>query len=275
MTSACFLFGTVAALIPAAGSGTRLGLGPKAFVEVRGKSLLGRSVEALRPLVDEVVVALPDGLALPPGVEARAIVGGVTRQDSVERLLRATSAEYVLIHDAARPFVPENVVLDLLEAVHETGAATVALPLADTLVREGRKGDWGDLTPREAWEKLENNPDAVLVDCRTQAEWSFVGVPDLEVLGKRAIFAEWTTFPEGRRNDDFVAQLRDSGVSDDQEVIFICRSGHRSIGAAEAATADGIAKAYNVIDGFEGALDENDHRGTSGWRAENLPWRQS
>ena len=48
----------------------------------------------------------------------------------------------------------------------------------------------GDLTPREAWEKLENNPDAVLVDCRTQAEWSFVGVPDLEVLGKRAIFAE-------------------------------------------------------------------------------------
>ena len=94
-------------------------------------------------------------------------------------------------------------------------------------------------------------------------------------VGKRAIFAEWTTFPEGRRNDDFVAQLRHSRVTDDQEVIFICRSGHRSIGAAEAATADGIAKAYNVIDGFEGALDENDHRGTSGWRAENLPWRQS
>lgn len=133
----------------------------------------------------------------------------------------------------------------------------------------------GDLTPREAWEKLESNPNAVLVDCRTQAEWSFVGVPDLESLGKRTIFAEWTTFPEGRRNDDFVAQLRDSGVSDDQEVIFICRSGHRSIGAAQAATADGIGKAYNIVDGFEGALDENDHRGASGWRAENLPWRQS
>ena len=52
MTPACLLSGTVAALIPAAGSGTRLGLGPKAFVEVRGKSLLQRSVEALRPLVD-------------------------------------------------------------------------------------------------------------------------------------------------------------------------------------------------------------------------------
>ena len=87
----------------------------------------------------------------------------------------------------------------------------------------------GDLTPREAWEKLENNPDAVLVDCRTQAEWSFVGVPDLEVLGKRAIFAEWTTFPEGRRNDDFVAQLRDSGVSDD-DLLFL----------ADAQTSGGL-----------------------------------
>ena len=133
----------------------------------------------------------------------------------------------------------------------------------------------GDLTPREAWEKLEKNPDAVLVDCRTQAEWSFVGVPDLEILGKRTIFAEWTTFPEGRRNEQFVEQLRGAGVTDDHEVIFLCRSGHRSIGAAEAATADGIGKAYNVVDGFEGALDENDHRGASGWRAENLPWRQS
>ena len=133
----------------------------------------------------------------------------------------------------------------------------------------------GDLTPLEAWEKLENNPDAVLVDCRTQAEWSFVGVPDLEVLGKRTIFAEWTTFPEGRRNEQFVALLGEGGVTGEKEVIFLCRAGHRSIGAAEAATADGIGKAYNVVDGFEGALDSNDHRGASGWRAENLPWRQS
>lgn len=148
MTSACLLSGTTAALIPAAGSGTRLGLGPKAFVEVRGKSLLQRSVEALRPLVNDVVVALPDGLDLPPGLNVRAIIGGETRQDSVERLLRATTADYVLIHDAARPFLPENVVLSLLEAVHETGAATVALPVADTLVR-GEHTDWAEAVPRE------------------------------------------------------------------------------------------------------------------------------
>ncbi|MFW0797529.1 rhodanese-like domain-containing protein [Gordonia sp. CPCC 205515] len=133
----------------------------------------------------------------------------------------------------------------------------------------------GDLTPQQAWQKLENEPKTVLVDCRTRAEWSFVGIPDLEILGKRTVFVEWTTFPEGMPNEAFVEQLRESGITDDNEVIFICRSGHRSIGAAEAATADGIRKSYNVLDGFEGALDENDHRGGAGWRATNLPWRQS
>ncbi|HMS74275.1 rhodanese-like domain-containing protein [Gordonia sp. (in: high G+C Gram-positive bacteria)] len=133
----------------------------------------------------------------------------------------------------------------------------------------------GDLTPQEAWDALEANPDAVLVDCRTRAEWNFVGVPDLEILGKRTVFIEWVGFPDGAPNQAFVAQLRDAGVRDSDEVIFICRSGHRSIGAAEAATAAGVAKAYNVLDGFEGALDDDDHRGSEGWRASNLPWRQS
>ncbi|GAB88086.1 hypothetical protein GORHZ_001_00180 [Gordonia rhizosphera NBRC 16068] len=133
----------------------------------------------------------------------------------------------------------------------------------------------GDLTPQQAWEKLENDPKAILVDCRTRAEWSFVGVPDLEVIGKKTVFIEWAMFPDGAPNMLFVEQMRDAGIADDDEVIFLCRSGHRSIGAAEAATADGVAKAYNVLDGFEGPLDENDHRGAAGWRALNLPWRQS
>lgn len=133
----------------------------------------------------------------------------------------------------------------------------------------------GDLTPKQAWEALETRPNAVLVDCRTRAEWDFVGVPDLEILGKRTIFVEWSTYPGGVPNREFIPQLRASGIADSDEVIFLCRSGHRSIGAAEAATAAGIGKAYNVLDGFEGALDENDHRGRVGWRAENLPWRQA
>jgi 2-C-methyl-D-erythritol 4-phosphate cytidylyltransferase len=140
-----------AALIPAAGSGTRLGRGPKAFVEVGGLSLLARSVACLWPYVDEVLVALPAEMQLPDGVQARAITGGDTRQASVSALLRATDADIVLIHDAARPFLPARVIHDVTAAAWEVGAATAALPVADTLVqaKAQEEAEWGTLTPRE------------------------------------------------------------------------------------------------------------------------------
>lgn len=137
----------VAALIPAAGSGQRLGQGPKAFVRVAGRSLLERSVSALAPHVHEVLVALPDGTTLPEGTRARAILGGPTRQESVLRLLQATDADLVLIHDAARPFLGAATVLSVLEAVRRSGAATVAHPLADTLLRADGVV-WGELVER-------------------------------------------------------------------------------------------------------------------------------
>jgi rhodanese-related sulfurtransferase len=133
----------------------------------------------------------------------------------------------------------------------------------------------GDITPEQAWTILSENPDAVLVDVRTKAEWSYVGIPDLTELNKQTVLVEWVTFPDGQRNPDFVAQLREAGIADDQPVVFLCRSGQRSIGAAEAATADGISEAYNVSDGFEGGLDSAGHRGAVGWKALGLPWRQS
>lgn len=133
----------------------------------------------------------------------------------------------------------------------------------------------GDITPEQAWTILSEKPDAVLVDVRTKAEWSYVGIPDLTELGKQTVLIEWVTFPDGQRNSDFVGQLREAGIADDQPVVFLCRSGQRSIGAAEAATADGIAEAYNVSDGFEGGLDSAGHRGAVGWKALGLPWRQS
>ena len=61
----------------------------------------------------------------------------------------------------------------------------------------------------------------------------------------------------------------------ERPVVFLCRSGNRSIGAAEAATEAGIAPSYNVLDGFEGDLDEDRHRGATGWKAVGLPWKQS
>lgn len=140
----------VAALIPAAGEGTRLGLGPKAFVEVGGRSLLARAVDALAPHVGEVVVALPDGASF---AGARVVAGGPTRQATVRALLDATDAEFVLIHDAARPFLSPAVIARVLAAAREAGAATAALPVADTLVRGAAGGGagvgWAGVVPRE------------------------------------------------------------------------------------------------------------------------------
>lgn len=133
----------------------------------------------------------------------------------------------------------------------------------------------GDITPLEAWDLLRDNPDAVLVDCRTSAEWQWVGVADISGLGRDVVYVEWNA-ANGTHNDGFVDDLVAQGVAPgERPVVFLCRSGNRSIGAAEAATAAGIAPSYNVLDGFEGNLDEFGHRGGTGWRAIGLPWRQS
>lgn len=133
----------------------------------------------------------------------------------------------------------------------------------------------GDITPEQAWKLLSENPEAVLVDVRTDAEWRFVGVPDLTSLGRDVVYIEWNR-SDGTRNDNFVAELIDHvPPRGDRPVVFLCRSGNRSIGAAEAATEAGIAPSYNVLDGFEGHLDDEGHRGGVGWRAIGLPWKQS
>ncbi|BBY39366.1 sulfurtransferase [Mycobacterium mantenii] len=135
----------------------------------------------------------------------------------------------------------------------------------------------GDISPLEAWKLLSDNPNAVLVDVRTDAEWRFVGVPDLSSLGREVLFLEWN-LSDGRHNANFADELRErvapSETDEQRPVLFLCRSGQRSIGAAEAATQLGITPAYNIVDGFEGQLDANGHRGETGWRAIGLPWKQ-
>lgn len=139
----------------------------------------------------------------------------------------------------------------------------------------------GDVTPLEAWKLLADDPRTVLVDVRTEAEWCFVGVPDLSSLGREAIFIEWNN-NDGTRNGDFLAELRrrisfsDNGIGGEEgrSVLFLCRSGGRSVAAAEAATAAGIVPAYNVLDGFEGHPNTQRDCGEIGWRAEGLPWKR-
>ena len=126
----------------------------------------------------------------------------------------------------------------------------------------------GDLSPSEAYELLLARPNAVLVDCRTNAEWAFVGVP--AVAGTR--FVEWTRFPDGSPNPDFVTQAGD-GLEADQPVVLLCRSGARSAAAAHALTGAGFSEVYNVLDGFEGDVDAAGHR-SGGWRGAGLPWQQ-
>jgi rhodanese-related sulfurtransferase len=134
----------------------------------------------------------------------------------------------------------------------------------------------GDLNPEQAYELLQSRPEAVLVDVRTRAEWSYVGTADLSELGRQAVLAEWVTFPDGARNPRFLEDVAAAAQSHDVPLVFLCRSGVRSVAAAEAATAAGYSAAYNVTEGFEGPTDASGHRGTAGgWKARGLPWRQS
>ena len=133
----------------------------------------------------------------------------------------------------------------------------------------------GDISPAEAWTLLEKEPDAVLIDVRTRPEWTFVGVPDLGSLDKETVLLSWQAFPQMAVNQDFVPQLSRAVPGKDRALVFICRSGARSREAARAMTAAGYGRCYNVATGFEGAVDEQHHRGRqAGWKADGLPWVQ-
>ena len=135
----------------------------------------------------------------------------------------------------------------------------------------------GDITPLEAWKLLSDNPEAVLVDVRTDAEWRFVGVPDLSSLGREVVYIEWNT-SDGRRNENFLAELRDQIPPGQLPASGRwCSSVARATvpsAPPQVATEAGIAPAYNVLDGFEGQLDAHGHRGETGWRAVGLPWNR-
>jgi rhodanese-related sulfurtransferase len=134
----------------------------------------------------------------------------------------------------------------------------------------------GDISAEEAWKKLAGDGRAQLVDVRTLAEWNFVGVPDLSSLGRQVHCIEWQQFPSGARNPGFVAEAAQALGDKDAPVMLLCRSGARSRAAAIALTEAGYVQAFNVAGGFEGDIDEEGHRGhRDGWKARNLPWRQS
>ncbi len=141
----------VTAIIAAGGSGRRLGASvPKQLLDVGGRSILARSVGAFdrHPAVTELIVALPSSLVDdapaivgPTTRPIRFVPGGATRQDSVARAFDAVSgtADVVLVHDAARPFVSEDVITRAIDAAAEYGAAIAAMPVSDTVKRIERR----------------------------------------------------------------------------------------------------------------------------------------
>ena len=125
------------------------------------------------------------------------------------------------------------------------------------------------LDPKQAFEILRDDPNTLLIDCRTEAEFYYVGHP------VDAVNIEWNTEPDFEINPHFSdAALRMAGRKD-RPIILICRSGKRSVDAGNALEQHGFTNVRNVLEGFEGELDAEHHRGVlGGWRLRGLPWRQ-
>lgn len=124
----------------------------------------------------------------------------------------------------------------------------------------------GAMTPREAFDVLQANPEVQIVDVRTQAELELVGrIPN-------ALNIEWAFYPGMVKNQDFANQLLEK-VDKNLTVIFMCRTGGRSHNAAVVAQQLGFSNAYNMLEGFEGEANELKQRTTiNGWKHAGLPW---
>ena len=133
----------------------------------------------------------------------------------------------------------------------------------------------GDILPTNAWNILRDDPDASLIDVRTDAEFSYVGVPDLSSISKEPLFVSWKLFPTMEINRAFAEHLLQHELDRDTQLLFICRSGVRSKSAAQEMTAKGFTRCFNISEGFEGDADRSKHRGTiDGWKVAGLPWIQ-
>ena len=127
------------------------------------------------------------------------------------------------------------------------------------------------LLPGAAWAYLQQRTDALFVDVRMEIEYLYVGHPP------GVVHVPWYEYPQMQADPGrFVAQVRREAGGDLQRpLVLICRSGKRTVEAAEALEAAGFTEVVNVLHGFEGDLDAEFHRGTlNGWRHDGLPWEQ-
>lgn len=130
-----------------------------------------------------------------------------------------------------------------------------------------------EVDPAEAFRVLAEQPEAVLLDVRSAAEWTFVGLPDASAMKGTLATVEWQSFPGMVRHPAFLEAVRAADVTPGRPVYCLCRSGVRSLHAAALLIDAGYA-AFNISEGFEGPLDTEGHRAVSGWKVRGLPWKQ-
>ena len=132
-----------------------------------------------------------------------------------------------------------------------------------------------NLLPKMAVERLQNNPQALFVDVRSKAEYKYVGYPENSILIPWIDDPDWEPNPVAF-SDSVMQELDGRENLLNTEIILICRSGYRSNEALKCLENKGFTQVSHVASGFEGDLDENDHRGNlNGWRHDGMPWSQS
>jgi glyoxylase-like metal-dependent hydrolase (beta-lactamase superfamily II)/rhodanese-related sulfurtransferase len=225
------------------------------------------SAEAMYRSLTQVLFALPDDTIVWPGHDyqgrthstigqerlSNARVAGKSLREFIDTMQQLNLPKPQRIDEA----VPANLTSGLR---HDAGGDAMAqVQPAD--------GYAGDVSPQLAWAWVQAG-EAVLVDVRTDAERAWVGfVPGAEALA-------WKQWPGMAMNPDFDAGIQALGAGG-KKLVLLCRSGVRSVAAAQRATELGL-QAYNILEGFEGDPDANAHRGQrGGWRFHGLPWRQN
>jgi rhodanese-related sulfurtransferase len=224
------------------------------------------SAAALYDSLTRVLFALPDDTIVWPAhdYEGRSHTTIAAEKAGNARVAGRTQAEFVALMNALnlpRPRRIDEALPANLSSGHRHDAGGGEL----TSVRPA-KGYAGDLPPplAHAWWQAGQ---AVLVDVRSDAEREWVGfIPG-------ALALAWKQWPGMAVNPAFGEELL-RRVAPDKKVLFLCRSGVRSVAAAIRATELGF-EAYNILEGFEGEPDEHARRGfREGWRYRGLPWRQ-
>ena len=132
-----------------------------------------------------------------------------------------------------------------------------------------------NLNSFDCFKKISENPKSYLIDVRTKPEWELVGVPDLTTINNATIFISWEEYPEMNINSSFEKHVAQKNIKKNDYIFLICRSGHRSLMAAEYLLSLGYKNCFNISDGFEGDKDNINHRSKiNGWKFNNLPWKQ-